>query len=61
MLRHIDKNNRNTDRLRPDDRLGGCELGLSLPQHAPSNDVKAVQKHHVTPVIAHVIRVAFEI
>lgn len=57
----IDKNNKKTDLLRPDVGPGKSELDLSLPQHAPSRDVNAVQKHHDTLVTATAAIVAFEL
>ena len=45
----IDKTNNKTDRRRPEAAPGAIVDGLSFPQHDPSNDPTAVQKHQVTP------------
>lgn len=41
--------------------LGGMVDALSLPQHEPSKDALAVQKHQVTEVATHVRREAWGI
>ena len=46
----IDITRSNTDRFRPDAAPGDTVDGLSLPQHDPNNDARAVQKHHVVPI-----------